>query len=65
MGKAKAAAIKLPRIVGGGNKRRKLVALLVVVAVITLIVKYPVATADVVATVVGGVDQFIQALRTA
>jgi hypothetical protein len=59
--KTKTAVPKL-RLVRPGGKRRKLVALLVVVAVVAEVVRYPVESADLAATVFGGFVEFFKAL---
>jgi hypothetical protein len=63
MSKAKTkTAIPKLHFVRPGGKRRKLVALLVVVAVVALVIKCPVETAELVATVVDGLTDFVKAL---
>ncbi|MBP2322411.1 hypothetical protein JOF56_002796 [Kibdelosporangium banguiense] len=61
MARTKTAAPKF-KLVRGGSKKRKFVALLVFVAVVALVVRYPVESADLVTTVVGGFADFVKAL---
>jgi hypothetical protein len=61
MTRTKTAAPKF-KLVRGGSKKRKFAAFLVVVAVVMLMVRYPVESADLMATVVGGFVEFFKAL---